>query len=164
MKILALFVLFIFGTPPYPEITELRALYYQSATDKAAASKLQELLSKVDDKSSELLICYKGVAEMMQAKYTMSPISKYRKFKKGKEFIENAVTLDPGNLEIRFLRFTIQTNLPSFLGYNDQITADKNILIKNLDQLRDQPLKQLVINYLFASKHLTEKERNHLKK
>lgn len=164
MKIIALFILFMFGNPPYPELTELRALYYQSATDKAAASKLQEMLSKVDDKSSELLICYKGVAEMMQAKYTLSPISKYRRFIKGKEFIESAVALDPENMEIRFLRFTIQTNLPSFLGYNDQITADKKILIKNLDQIDDQPLKQLVTNYLFTSKHMTEKERNHIKK
>ncbi|WP_367867218.1 hypothetical protein [Pedobacter sp. WC2423] len=164
MKILALFILFIYGTLPSPEIKQLRVLYYQSATDKAAASKLQDLLSNVDDQSSELLICYKGVAEMMQAKYTISPISKYRRFKKGKEFIESAVALDPENLEIRFLRFTIQSNLPSFLGYNDQITADKKILIKNLDQIHDQPLKQLVINYLFASKHITEKERNDIKK
>lgn len=164
MKTLTLLILLMSINPPYPDITELRALYYQSATDKAAADKLLELLSKVDAQSGELLICYKGVAEMMQAKYTISPISKYRRFKKGKQFIESAVALDPENLEIRFLRFTIQTNLPAFLGYNDHIKADKKILMKNLDQLHDKPLKQLVINYLSASKNLTERERNSITK
>ncbi|AMP98553.1 hypothetical protein AY601_1638 [Pedobacter cryoconitis] len=164
MKTLTLFILFMYGSHSYPEITELRTLYYESANDKAAAGKLLDLLSNVDDQSSQLLICYKGVAEMMQAKYTMSPISKFRRFKKGKEYIESAVAIDPENLEIRFLRFTIQTNLPSFLGYNDHIIADKTILIKNLDQIHDKPFKQLVINYLFASKNMTEKERNSIKK
>jgi len=167
MKVWALLILSIFMNPvhaEFPATSELRTLYYQAASSKIAANKLQKLLLTVDDNSRQLLICYKGAAEMMQAKYVLSPVTKFRKFKRGKNFIESAIASEPENLEMRFLRYTIQTNLPSFLGYNDRIFADKKMLIENLDEIYDKNLRQLVVSYLLASKYTTQKERNHIRK
>ncbi|TKC09584.1 hypothetical protein [Pedobacter frigoris] len=145
-----------------PKVTELRNLFYESESDKSAWAKFVKLVESVNTKSSPLLVCYKGVSEMMGAKYTVNPVSKLRKFKKGKFFIEEAVKREPANIEIRFLRFSIQTNLPTFLGYNDQIKEDKLMLLNNLSKIRDKNLKTNIATYLSSSKYCTEEEKKKL--
>ena len=63
-----------------PDLKELRQLYLTAVTAKDSTSKLSALLLKVDKQSSPLLICYKGVAQMMEAKYAFGPIGKYQRF------------------------------------------------------------------------------------
>ncbi|RZK55913.1 MAG: hypothetical protein EOO91_13125 [Pedobacter sp.] len=145
------------------EIVTLRKLYYEAANSKAASVKLTSTLSKVNDQSKALLICYKGAAQMMEAKYAFSPITKFSKFSKGKSAIEKAITKDPKQIEIRFIRFSIQTNLPFFLGYNEAIKTDKEILINSINKIEDDNLQQNVVNYLLTSKYCTSDEIKKIK-
>ncbi|EDM36686.1 hypothetical protein PBAL39_25500 [Pedobacter sp. BAL39] len=137
---------------------ELRSLYWQAANSREAADQLMKALSAVDDQSEPLLVCYKGAAEMLQAKYVLNPFSKLSRFQKGKALIESAIKRDPEHFEMRFLRFSIQCNLPSFLGYNDWIETDKRMLIDRLGGLGDTAFKQDVIKYLSGSKYCTKEE------
>lgn len=166
MKISLAFIL-IFALKPFLfidfEVAKLRKLYYQAAEDKAAVKKLSTLLSNVNDKSPAILLSYKGATEMMEAKYAINPITKLSKFNKGKQNIEKAVLIDPQQVEVRFLRFSIQTNLPSFLGYNEHIKTDKQILINSIVKIDDEQLKENVINYLLISKQCTNEEIKKLK-
>lgn len=162
MKLSVFFITFLFVTTSYatePEIQKVKMLFEASADSKDAANQLLGLLSAVESSSPALLICYKGAAEMMQAKYVFNPLNKFRSFKKGKRLIETAVTKEPDNLEIRFLRFLIQTNLPGFLNYNDHIEQDKRYLIANLKATKDKELKQKVLKYLATSKHCSIAEK-----
>lgn len=146
-----------------PELMEIRSLYEESAKSKAAAEQLQKLLSEVNDQSAPLLVCYKGVAEMIQAKYAFSPVSKWSSFKKGKKLIEASVVRDTAGIEMRYLRFTVQTNLPGFLGYKANIEEDKRFLLKKLDSINDRTLKLNVVKYLSASEYCSEDERKKLR-
>ena len=146
------------GVRNEPELSMLRGLFYKSAEDKTAASKFFLLVANVNRNSTPLLICYKGVAEMMQAKHGFNPFNKLARFNSGRMLIEQSICKDPDNLELRFLRLSIQSNLPSFLGYKSKIEADKNKLITGLDQLKDIELKEKIVNYLLASKYCTEAE------
>jgi len=165
MKIWVLFILSAFlgsGSNEKSDLNRIRDLYAQSAKLKTAADKLLKTLSEVDDSSLAVLIGYKGAAEMMQAKYGINPINKFKRFKKGRSWIEKAVAKDPGNLEVRYLRFTIQTNLPSFLFYDEHIKQDKTFLIDNLVAIKDKELKENIINYLSTTKYCSEQERKGL--
>ena len=155
MKRAAFFILFLLATKTYsaePGIEEVKILFEASAHSKSSAERLLKLLSAVGYSSPPLMLCYKGVAEMMQAKYAFNPIVKFKRFKKGKKMIEEAVKKEPDNLEIRFLRFAIQTNLPAFLNYNDNIKEDKKYLLTNLQTTKDKKLKQDILKYLSTSK------------
>ena len=99
---------------------------------------------------------------MMQAKYGFNPISKLRRFKKGKTLIEEAVKKQPDNLEIRFLRLAIQTNLPAFLNYSDNIIEDEKYLLANIQTIKNKNLKQDILKYLLASKHCSAEEKKEL--
>lgn len=139
-----------------PDVSQLRALYYNAASNKDAAFKLARILKTVNKESPAILVCYKGVSEMMQAKYLLNPLTKMNKFINGKRLIENAVKTNPQGVEIRFLRFCMQTNLPDFLGYNAHINKDKIFLMNNLNHIEDTELKQNISAYLISEANLSK--------
>lgn len=167
MKILLLITFLLTGTyiaSTKPELKQVRALFFEAASEKTAAVKLAQLMSTVDMEDAPVLICYKGVAEMMQAKYAFNPFSKLSKFNKGKALIEEAIKMDPHNLEMRFLRFSIQTNLPSLLKYDQQIKDDKVFLLNKINNIQDKDLKLKVFTYLSSSKYCTKEDLKKLRK
>jgi len=52
-------------------------------------------------------------------------------FNSGKQNIDAALGLDPENVEIRFIRLSVQKNAPSFLGYNSNIKEDSDFIKKH---------------------------------
>lgn len=165
MKLLVIiFTLFMtWGSGNEPEVGLLRGLFYKSAGDKTAALKFSQVVAHIDQNSAPLLICYKGVAEMMQAKHGFNPFNKLARFNSGKMLIEQSIGKDPENLELRFLRLSIQSNLPAFLGYRSEIEVDKTKLITGVDQLKDIELKDKILSFLLASKYCTDAELKRLK-
>lgn len=161
MKML-FFILILFAkvesTTEEIALATLRNLYYEANFNKTAVTKLHHLLGNVNENSAPILLCYKGAAQMMEAKYAFNPITKFSRFNKGKNNIERAIAKQPKQIEIRFIRFTIQTNLPPFLGYNQFIDTDKTILLNAIPNLEDNKLKENVVNYLLSSKHCTNEE------
>ncbi|WP_316839450.1 hypothetical protein [Pedobacter gandavensis] len=165
MKIASFVIMLLFATKIYatePEIEKVKSLFQASAKSKDAADQLLKLLSRVNESSAPLLISYKGAAEMMQAKYAFNPINKVKRFNNGKRLIEDAVKKAPEHMEIRFLRFAVQTNLPAFLNYNDAIQKDKKYLLSNLKTTKDKTLKQNIVKYLSTSKYCSAEEKKGL--
>jgi hypothetical protein len=62
--------------------------------------------------------------------------------------LESAIQADNANIELRFLRYTIQTSVPSFLNYSGEKKADKLFLSKSIPDLKDQELKKIINAYL----------------
>jgi len=164
MRVLMLLIIFIsllsskIIVANEPNLSELRDLYYRAAENKESAFRLSAMLKTVDTRSPSILVCYKGVSEMLEAKYLINPFNKLSKFKNGRKLIEHAVKANPHEIEIRFLRFCIQTNLPGFLGYKDHIKGDKAFLIAQVNKINDGELKQKVKEYLFNSKCCSSEE------
>jgi hypothetical protein len=67
------------------------------------------------------------------------------------------------NMELRFLRFSIQTKAPSFLGYNNSIKADKIFLLYSISKINELHLKEMVVTFLKSSKYLTPAEKQKIK-
>jgi len=127
---------------------QIRTLYHSAAEVKQDAAQLNKLMLKVDSNSLPVMICYKGANEMIQAKYAINPIAKLNKFNKGKELIQKAFSSDTLNLEIRFIRYAIQSNLPAFLNYHDDLNSDKRFLLDNTKAGKDAELQEIIYNYL----------------
>jgi hypothetical protein len=157
-------VLISFFMKDEPKVETVRSLFYEASVNKSAAAKFLKALSVVDKNSSPVLLCYKGVAEMMQAKHVFNPFNKLAKFKTGKSMIEESISRDPDDLELRFLRFSIQSNLPGFLGYDAQIPGDKKKLINGYNRIKDVELRRRVVNYLSTSKYCTVDELKKISK
>jgi hypothetical protein len=156
--LVGLVLLFIaFRSERSSPLVEIRNLYEDSAKNKAANTRLIKLLEDLED-GAPLFMGYRGAAVMMEANYVLSPLSKLNRFKTGKALIERALKASPGNLELRYIRLTIQTNLPRFLGYAGDIAKDKGFLIGNLSETQDVDLRKRIVAYLSVAKICSEEE------
>ncbi|CAF1687547.1 unnamed protein product [Didymodactylos carnosus] len=66
--------------------------------------------------------------------------------------MENAIARDTLDVEMRVLRYAIQSNAPGFLGYNSNLQNDKAFLIANYNRVDDAALKLMITNALAAAK------------
>jgi hypothetical protein len=144
-----------------PSISEIRGLYEKSLKSEDDCTKLIKMLAPY--KNDPLLLGYSGCATMMMAKHVFGPFSKLSYFKEGRGMLEDAIKADEKSFELRFLRFTAQTNMPSFLGYHDSIEKDKTFILNSFSQIQDENLEQYVLPTLKKSKDLTTTEKEKLK-
>jgi hypothetical protein len=143
------------------DIKHVRELYAKAAYTEDATNQLMNYLA--DKKElSPLLLGYKGSATALLAKYSINPYRKVKYFNAGVVLLEKSIKLEPNNLELRYLRFTIQTNAPGFLGYYANISSDKSFLLKGISSITDQELKKNVLSFLKNSDELTKTEKQKL--
>ncbi|HET8810098.1 MAG TPA: hypothetical protein VFM65_07530 [Flavobacteriaceae bacterium] len=128
-------------------LNALRNQYIQAISKKSVCESLIEHLRQKPYKSS-IHLAYIGTLEAIWAKYVLNPFSKLQTFKKGKEKIEQAVRQEPHNIEIRYLRLSVQKNVPGFLGYNDKIEEDELFLKNNLNKVSSEYLRKMIENIL----------------
>ena len=83
-------------------------------------------LNKAENKA------YQGVATAMYADVVESVSDKISYFNSGKDLLEQAITADWYNAEIRFLRFSVQAEVPFFLGYSDKKEEDALMVLDAL--------------------------------
>jgi len=153
-------VLFIFANfmvYDSPTLVEIRNLYEQASSDKAVNLKLNTILAYVK-KDNSVLEGYRGAGIMIEANHVFNPLTKLSRFRKGKGIIERAILSDPNNIELRYIRLTIQTNIPKFLGYHDEIKTDKGFIIKKMPMVKDLDLTNRMADYLSSSKICTVEE------
>lgn len=143
---------------------EVRALFQKSSTEESSCKKLMTLLENCNETNNSTLAAYKASATMMMANYVFNPVSKFSNFNQGKKLLERCIHADKENIEIRYLRFSIQSNAPAFLGYNNSISSDKIFLLNAINNdIKDLQLKQMIISFLKSSEYLSSIEKQNIK-
>ncbi len=165
MKAVFLFIFLVFGNPliKKPMMKEVHELFQNAALEEKSCRKLIVLLEPYGSTNNPLLLGYKASAVMMMASHVLNPISKFKYFNKGKFMLEEAIATEPENLELRFLRFLAQTNIPFFLGYNDHIETDKKFILKYISGVKEIYLKEYIVSSLESSEALSQEEKFALK-
>lgn len=137
-------------------LKELRQGLQSAFKDETACNALYE---KVKDlKNPEPLVKgYVGAVYIARSRH-VAIVDKMSAFKKGKSILEEAIQALPNNLELLFLRLTIQLNLPRFLGYKDNIAEDKKFVLDHFKSA-EPPLKERITNFVKTSGHFTAGEQ-----
>ncbi|MGV3527919.1 MAG: hypothetical protein ACO1OO_03415 [Flavisolibacter sp.] len=151
MKLLSI-ILFLsaFHNKPatVPDIAVVRRLYVQAPAEEEKCQALLQMVNGYSPANNPTLAGYKAAATMIMAKHTFNPFSKLSHFNKGKNMLQQSIAADNDNLELRFLRYSIQKSAPSFLGYRGELAADENFLKTNLPSLQDAVLRQMILDAL----------------
>src|SRR5690606_28568795 len=121
-------------------LEEVRHLFQKAAVDKRSCFDLVKLLEPIGS-ADQLLYGYKGANLMISAQYVFNPLGKLSRFTEGKRMLDTALSTGSSNVELRFLRFAIQRNAPSFLGYNRYIEKDRIFLKHALPDVSDRALQ-----------------------
>ncbi|TAH41116.1 MAG: hypothetical protein EYC69_09070 [Bacteroidetes bacterium] len=140
-------------------IDQVRSAFSQAIHDEIACDNLCTRMDAAPNINDPVWMAYKATLTITKAKYTLNPLSKYQYFKEGKALLDNCVLSAPDNIEIRFLRFTVQDHSPSFLGYNKELSADKQYILSNLEAIPFPKLKKSIINYIGICDRFSEAEK-----
>ena len=76
------------------------------------------------------MLAYKGAAEAIRAR-DASMFNKLTYVQQAARTFDQAVALDGKNPEIRFLRFSVESNLPAFLGLSKHVDEDRALLVES---------------------------------
>lgn len=124
-------------------IEKIRRLYLQSSNNDAKLDSLNYWLSSYNQ-TNNLMSAYYGVNLILKSKYLKNPFKKIKYFEKGREILEDAIIKEPDNIELIFLRYTVQKNTPSILMYKKDIEEDYQSIKSELDSIKDQRLKKYI--------------------
>jgi hypothetical protein len=160
---LLLFTVLTISTQANDNIISIRNLFYNATTSADSANALFEKLQTVTINSKAELIAYKGMSCLIVCYHSFNPYIKYKNFVNGKNLLEQDIKKDPNNIELRFLRLSVQLNVPPFLGYSSNINEDKLIICNGIKNIRDKDLFSRIYNYTMNSKRLTAQEKEKMK-
>lgn len=122
-------------------LDEVRTNYNKLAADKELCKKMILELEETKN-NSDIHLAYLGGLQAIWANHVFSPISKLKTFNKGKKNIEKAIEKEPDNVELRFIRLSVQKNAPSFLGYQSNIKEDIEFIKNNRSEIKSDILNK----------------------
>lgn len=164
MKYLVFIVFFISIASIAQDLNEIRSEYPKAVQSVEKTAKLDGELAKVNSSNKAVLLAYKGAVLTVKAKFATKKSEKKDFFKEGVSLIESAVKAESSNIEIRYIRMSVQENSPKFLGYHKNIDEDKEFILKNYASISSAELKQIVKDFVKNSDNFSENEKLRLKK
>lgn len=130
------------------DLNEVRRDFHDAVKYPEQSEDFNENLVQFD--SSNPTICaYKATSEALMARVLWNPFSKLGRVKEYDRIMNKAIEKDPNNLEIRFLRMSIQYHLPSFLGMSENIQEDKQYILNNTSQIEAMNVDKSFSDYIF---------------
>lgn len=159
MRYLFFIFLFVSFIAKGQDLKIIRAQYPEAVKSSEAASKLEAELSRIDNSSKPVLLAYKGAVLTLKAKFAKKKSDKKEFFKEGVALIESAVSADASNVEIRYIRMSVQENSPKFLGYHKNIEEDKGFILKNYADVSSKVLKDIIKDFVLKSENFDENEK-----
>ena len=86
-------------------------------------------VKNIRNEKDPVLDGYHAMEYFMKSKYSMNPYTKLKFFNEGKRMLEMAISRERKNIELRFLRYSVQLNALFFLGYSANIREDRELLL-----------------------------------
>jgi hypothetical protein len=160
MKYLLGIIFFISISSNAQDLNEIRSEYSKAYQNAEITAKLDGELADITSSNKAVLLAYKGAVSTLKAKFTKSKSDKKEYFKEGVSLLESAIMADPSNIEIRYLRMSVQENSPKFLGYHKNIGDDKEFILKNYANNSSSSLKSLIKDFVLKSENFDEAEKN----
>ena len=128
------------------DVDKMRAEYATAVQNKKLCEANLKLLEGAANSATEK--GYLAAYEILWAKHMGNPFTKLGQFKKGKKLLEEMIMKYPDNIDLRFIRWSVQTHAPSFLSYSKDRLRDKEYLVHNLHKLPNPKGREVIYIYL----------------
>ncbi len=169
-KIIIIGIVCLSATRSYGQLSSINDIRSKIFYSDFNLDKSVQLISDIEslNLTDPIIQAYTGASELLVAKYSWNPISKISFLKNGVSKVNQAVSSDDENIEIRFLRFYIENSLPKYLGLSRNLSVDKDIIVSHLENLADLGLTKdiaLYINqYMIDSGQCSAEDIEHISK
>ena len=105
---------------------------------------------------------YSGAFTMVMARHTANPFKKLRYFRDGKALLERAIKASPQDTELRFLRLSLQHNLPAILNYSTAIKTDTEFVLRNFKRIKATDLRKIIVDFFSATDLLSTAQQKQI--
>lgn len=145
-------------------VQTLRSLFWQAGTNEDAITPFFAAANECQDSERALFKGYLGVATMMRARITGNPLKKWYFFNKGKVLLERAIDNKPDQVELRFLRLSVQKELPVILDYRSSIKNDCTFIVHHISDFMsenqaNQKLGEKMLDFMVQKKLIDPSQR-----
>ena len=137
-------------------LVELRQNLSGAFQDEVVANRLFEKVKNQKFTSPELM-AYVGGVWIAQSRHVFL-FDKMRHFNKGTEILDAAIRTKPHDVEMRFLRMTIQINAPGFLNYSDALEEDKSYVLQHY-ATAPRAMQQKILDFIGKSEAFSTTEK-----
>jgi len=120
-----------YNTVVAQSLDEVRADYFEAMYDEEKAVKLFNLLND-SQKEDALYTAFKAGSYGIMCLHISNPVKRLKYINKACDYIDEAVAKEPENLEIRIMRFSMQSQIPKILGKHKNLNEDVLFLQKHL--------------------------------
>lgn len=153
---IAAFILFFQNT----DLETIRENYPTANLSQQNAEKFAKIVEKTPS-SDAVIKGYKAASEIVSAKF-MKGSERRNTVTSGIKSLENIITSNPNQIELRLIRLSIQENLPKIVNYSRKIQEDKSFILKNYEQ-QNNATKNYIKEFLKNSKSMSAAEKTSLK-
>ena len=127
---------------------EIGAVFAQ----EEVCDRFVERFDRAGTSGSALLLGYHGAVRMARGRHAFDPLSRLVHFNGGKAMLEQAIAQDLTNAELRFLRLSIQVNVPSIVGYDTNKAEDLALVERKLKDVKDPALKDRIVRFIATNR------------
>lgn len=164
LKPLALLIFLISFLGNAQDLNKIRLQYPNAVENSELVSQMDEMFAATGSESEGVLLAYKGAISTLKAKFAKQKDEKKEFFKTGVALIEAALKSDPDNIEIRYIRLSVQQNSPRFLGYHRNIEEDKAFVLNNYETISLKDLRNVILDFVMKSGKISDIEKIELGK
>ena len=129
------------------KLNEIRNEYFYASFGSDLISAYNEKIESIE-KRTAIVIAYDAAAKAVMTRTTWNWFKKLEYLNQSRKLFIEAIKKDPQNVEIRFLRFTVEDRIPSYLGYSDHMDEDKEIILKHLSNYDSKGINPEITNFL----------------
>ena len=159
--------IFGYGITPDTSIVNLRNEFYAAVENEDKTYSLEKFIinkfSEDYSSYSSVVLAYYGGVQALKAKHAFNPVSKLSHLISGLNRLEEAIERSPGNLEIRFMRFSILDHVPGILGYSEERQEDLDkictlLMQKNYSSI-DSDIQKGIAEYMISTDRLSAQQK-----
>jgi hypothetical protein len=162
MKWTFIYLLILFGVSEVSILEQIREVFPQVNSVEEA----DLWLKKLDTEEGIMVDAYKASLLFVKSRYVKFPLTKLKYFKRGKKQLDGLIKENPDNIEMRYIRFLFQKQMPRFLGYHTSIEEDFKVIVSTIEnsKINKDFKKHMLLNILESEKLSNEelKEVNRL--
>jgi hypothetical protein len=129
----------------------LREDFLQAAARKSALDSFKCSLEKIKTKTP-VEECYYGICFALNTQYAPGTWAKIKLVTQSRTLLNDAISRDQIDPELRFLRLTLEHFLPSFLGMSKDIPGDLAAILGQPHFVEDNPaLRKKALEFLLST-------------
>lgn len=123
------------------------------------SAELCEKLEKESMNENDVRIKgYHAAAKMISTKFMYNPFVSIKIYNQGKKDLEKLMEENPHEMELHYIRYTIQRNTPKFIGYYKNLKEDREKLISYMEKSGMDELTQHMLIFFKDTKDISKEE------